>query len=41
VEAAAQVQGAAATVDGKMIDKPVILKAQSILDRSAKGMAGQ
>jgi citrate lyase subunit beta/citryl-CoA lyase len=41
VEAAAQVQGAAATVDGKMIDKPVILKAQNILDRSAKGMAGQ
>jgi citrate lyase subunit beta/citryl-CoA lyase len=35
-QAAVQAQGAATAVDGKMIDKPVISKAQAILDRASR-----
>jgi citrate lyase subunit beta/citryl-CoA lyase len=36
VEAAAAVKGAAVAVDGKMVDRPVILKAQEILNESER-----
>lgn len=36
LEAASTAQGAAVAVDGKMVDRPVILKAQEILDESER-----
>lgn len=36
LEAAALANGAATTLDGKMIDRPVILKAQAVLEDSAR-----
>jgi len=42
LEAAAQARGAAAALDGKMIDRPVILRAQSIVDEfEARGENSQ
>jgi citrate lyase subunit beta/citryl-CoA lyase len=39
LEAAAAAQGAAVAVDGKMVDRPVILKAQSIRDEAKRRQA--
>ncbi len=40
VEAAAAANGAAVAVDGKMVDRPVILKAEEILRESNRARAG-
>jgi citrate lyase subunit beta/citryl-CoA lyase len=36
LEAAAKAQGAAVALDGKMVDRPVILRAQAIVDEAAR-----
>ena len=41
LEAAAAAQGAAATVDGKMIDRPVMLKAERIVSEAERRASGR
>jgi citrate lyase subunit beta/citryl-CoA lyase len=36
LDAAAAAGGAAIAVDGKMVDRPVLLRAQAVLDRSRR-----
>ncbi|MBA2960996.1 MULTISPECIES: HpcH/HpaI aldolase/citrate lyase family protein [Ramlibacter] len=40
LEAAGSAKGVAIAVDGKMVDRPVILRAQAILDEAGQGLPG-
>jgi len=41
LDAAAAAQGAAVTVDGKMVDRPVLLRAQATMDRAGQAVGGE